>query len=164
MPLDLRPVPAQLRAARVGVATCFFLNAVLYANLVPRLPEVKADLGLSNASLGAALAAMPLGALLAGLSSAVLIRRFGSARVAGLGLVLLGIAIWAVAVAPGWAGLAGAPLVAGALDAIGDVSMNAHGRRVQWLCGRWTLSGFPGRLTFGAFWGGLLGSAAPGLG
>src|SRR3954449_11748455 len=81
MPLDLRPVPAQLRAARVGVATCFFLNAVLYANLVPRLPEVKADLGLSNASLGAALAAMPLGALLAGLSSAVLIRRFGSARV-----------------------------------------------------------------------------------
>jgi MFS family permease len=164
MPLDLRRVPAQLRAARVGVAACFFLNAVLYANLVPRLPEVKADLGLSNASLGAALAAMPLGALLAGLSSAVLIRRFGSARVAGLGLVLLGIAIWAVAVAPGWAGLAGALLVAGALDAIVDVSMNAHGLRVQRLYGRSILNGFHGLWSIGAVCGGLLGSAAAGLG
>src|SRR3954470_24659308 len=163
MPLDLRPVPAQLRAARVAVAACFFLNAVLYANLVPRLPEVKADLGLSNASLGAALAAMPLGALLAGLSSAVLIRRFGSARVAGLGLVLLGIAIWAVAVAPGWAGLAGALLVAGALDAIVDVSMNAHGLRVQRHYGRSILNAFHGLWSIGAVTGGLLGSAAAGL-
>src|SRR4051812_30916617 len=163
MPLDLRPVPAQLRAARVGVATCFFLNAVLYANLVPRLPEVKADLGLSNASLGAALAAMPLGALLAGLSSAVLIRRFGSARVAGIGLVLPGIAIWLVAVAPGWPVLAGARLVAGALGAIVDVSMNAHGLRVQRLYRRSILNGFHGLWSIGAVCGGLLGSAAAGL-
>src|SRR3954466_13562643 len=113
MPLDLRPVPAQLRAARVGVAACFFLNAVLYANLVPRLPEVKADLGLSNSSLGAALAALPLGALMAGLASAPLIRRFGSARIATSGLVLLGLAVWAVAVAPNWPALAAALLVAG---------------------------------------------------
>ena len=86
----------QLRRARVAVATCFFLNAVFYANLVPRLPEIKADLGLSNSSLGAALAAVPLGALLAALSSAVLIRRFGSGRVASYGLVLLGVTLWSV--------------------------------------------------------------------
>jgi MFS family permease len=161
-PVDETSVP-RLRRARVGVAGCFFLNAVLYANLVPRLPEVKADLGLSNASLGAALAAMPLGALLAGLSSAVLIRRFGSARVAGIGLVLLGIAIWLVAVAPGWPVLAGALLVAGALDAIVDVSMNAHGLRVQRLYRRSILNGFHGLWSIGAVCGGLLGSAAAGL-
>ncbi|WP_324277968.1 MFS transporter [Blastococcus brunescens] len=97
------PAPSRaLRRARVAVAACFFLNAVFYANLVPRLPQIKADLGLSNSSLGAALAALPLGALLAALSSAVLIRRFGSARVASTGLVLLGLALWTVAIAPNW--------------------------------------------------------------
>jgi hypothetical protein len=32
-------VPARLRAARTAVAACFFVNAVLFANLVPRLPR-----------------------------------------------------------------------------------------------------------------------------
>ena len=106
-----RPAPlprrAQLRRARAAVGACFFVNAVLYANLVPRFPEVKADLGLSNSALGAALAALPLGALLAGLSSAPLIRRFGSARVASAGLTLLAVAVWAAAAAPNWPALAG---------------------------------------------------------
>ncbi len=153
----------RLRRARVGVAVCFFLNAVFYANLVPRLPEVKADLGLSNSSLGAALAAVPLGALLAALSSAVLIRRFGSARVASSGLVLLGLVLWLVAVAPNWGALAAAFLLAGALDAIIDVAQNAHGLRVQRLYKRSILNGLHGIWSIGAVSGGLLGSAAAGL-
>ena len=158
------PFPGgRLRRARVGVAVCFFLNAVFYANLVPRLPEVKSDLGLSNSSLGAALAAVPLGALLAALSSAVLIRRFGSARVASSGLILLGAVLWVVAVAPNWGALAAAFLLAGALDAIIDVAQNAHGLRVQRLYGRSILNGFHGIWSIGAVSGGLLGSAAAGL-
>ena len=94
------PTTTRLRNARVAVGACFFINAVFYANVVPRLPEVKADLGLSNSSLGAALAAMPLGALLAALSSAALMRRFGSARVATVGLVLLGLTAWTVSAGP----------------------------------------------------------------
>jgi MFS family permease len=154
----------QLRLARVGVAICFFLNAVFYSNLVPRLPEIKADLDLSNSSLGAAIAAMPLGALLAALSSAPLIRRFGSARVASTALVLLGLAVWLVAVAPNWGVLAAAFLVGGALDAIIDVAQNAHGLRVQRLYKRSILNGLHGVWSIGAVSGGLLGSAAAGLG
>jgi len=161
-PTDAAPT-RQLRQARVAVALCFFLNAVLYANLVPRLPEVKADLGLSNSSLGAALAALPLGALLAALASAPLIRRFSSARIATSGLVLLGLAVWAVAVAPNWPALAAALLVAGALDAVVDVAQNAHGLRVQRLYGRSILNGFHGIWSIGAVSGGLLGSVAAGL-
>lgn len=153
----------ELRRARFAVAACFFLNAVFYANLVPRLPEIKADLGLSNASLGLALAAMPLGALLAALSSAALIRRFTSARVATWGLVLLGVALFGVAIAPNWAALAGALLVAGALDAVIDVAQNAHGLRVQRLYRRSILNAFHAYWSIGAVCGGLLGSAAAGL-
>ena len=155
--------PRQLRRARVAVATCFFLNAVFYANIVPRLPEIKADLGLSNSSLGAALAAVPLGALLAALSAAVFIRRFGSGRVASYGLVALGLTLVGVAVAPNWPTLAAAFLVAGALDAVIDVAQNAHGLRVQRLYGRSILNGFHGVWSIGAVSGGLLGAAAAGL-
>ncbi len=155
---------ARLRPARFAVGLCFFLNAVFYANLVPRLPELKSDLGLSNASLGAALAALPLGALLAALSSAALLRRFGSARVATAGLVLLGVALWTVAVAPTWPALAAALALAGALDAVIDVAQNAHGLRVQRLYRRSILNGFHGIWSIGAVSGGLLGSVAAGLG
>ncbi len=155
--------PARLRRARAAVGACFFVNAVLYANVVPRLPEIKADLGLSNSSLGAALAALPLGALLAALSSAALMRRFGSARVASSGLVLLAVTVWTVSLAPNWAAFAAAMLVAGALDAIIDVAQNAHGLRVQRLYQRSILNAFHGIWSIGAVCGGLLGSAAAGL-
>jgi MFS family permease len=155
---------ARLRRARAAVAACFFLNAVFYAGLVPRLPEVKARLGLSSTALGAALAAVPLGALLAALSAAVLIRRFGSGRVASSGLVLLGVTVWAVSVAPNWLGLAAALLVLGALDAVVDVAQNAHGLRVQRLYQRSILNAFHGIWSVGAVAGGLLGAVAAGLG
>jgi MFS family permease len=164
---DTRSAPAptrELRQARLGVAACFFLNAVFYANVVPRLPEIKAELGLSNASLGAALAALPLGALVAALASAPLIRRFTSARVASFGLVLLGLALWGVAVAPNWPALAAILFVAGALDAVIDVAQNAHGLRVQRRYGRSILNSFHGLWSIGAVCGGLLGSVAAGLG
>ncbi|MCW2637008.1 MAG: putative transporter, major facilitator superfamily [Blastococcus sp.] len=158
------PVPAtSLRNARVAVAGCFFLNAVFYANLVPRLPDVKAELGLSNSALGAALAAAPLGAIVAGLSSAALMRRFGSGRVATTGLVLLGLVVWTVSVAPNWLALAAALLVGGALDSIVDVAQNAHGLRVQRLYRRSILNAFHGLWSIGAVAGGLLGSVAAGL-
>jgi MFS family permease len=158
------PPTAELRRARTAVGACFFVNAVLYANLIPRFPEVKAELGLSNSALGTALAALPLGALLAGLSSAPLIRRFGSGRVASVGLTLLAAAVWAAAAAPNWPALAGALLLAGALDAVVDVAQNAHGLRVQRGYGRSILNAFHGVWSIGAVTGGLLGSAAAGLG
>ena len=155
--------PTRLRRARVAVGACFFVNAVFYANVVPRLPEVKADLGLSNSSLGAALAMLPLGALLAGLTSAALMRRFGSATVASFGLLVLGLGVWAVSVAPNWPLLAVAFLVAGAMDAVVDVAQNAHGLRVQRLYQRSILNAFHGIWSIGAVTGGLIGAAAAGL-
>ncbi len=156
-------LPARLRAARAAVAACFFINAVLFANLVPRLPEVKDRLDLTNATLGAALAALPLGSLVSALASAALMRRFGSARVASWGLVVLAAAVWAAAVAPSWWLLAAALFVAGALDAVVDVAQNAHGLRVQRAYDRSILNAFHGVWSIGAVAGGLLGSVAAGL-
>lgn len=162
MPTSDRP-PRQARRARVAVSVVFLVNAVLYASLVPRLPEVKDHLALSNTQLGTAVAAMPLGALLSGLLAPLLIQRLGSARVAAFGLVALAATISAVPVAGTWAVLAGVLLVAGALDAVVDVAQNAHGFRVQRLYGRSIVNAFHGLWSVGAVLGGLLGSTAAGL-
>ncbi|KRD43861.1 fucose permease [Cellulomonas sp. Root930] len=161
------PLPSTVsrtaRRARAAVSVVFLVNAVLYANLVPRLPEVKDRLDLTNAALGAAIAAMPLGALLAGLLAPLLIQRLGSAAVASFGLVALAGAVAAVPLAGSWVVLAGLFLVAGALDAIIDVAQNAHGFRVQRLYGRSIINAFHGLWSVGAVLGGLLGAAAAGL-
>src|SRR3989440_1964486 len=116
---------AQDRRAPGAVAALFLTNGALSATLLPRYPESKTDLHLSNAVYGAAIAAFSGGALVAGLTAAALIRRFHSSRVAVVGTI--GIATFVVV-----AGLADSPVVlaaalftAGASDAITDVAQNA---------------------------------------
>ncbi|WP_026422018.1 MFS transporter [Actinokineospora inagensis] len=156
------PTTADTRA-RVAVAGVFLTNGALYATVVPRLPEIKADLALSNAALGTALAAGPLGALIAGLFAPALINRLRSSRVAALGIVALSLAVIGIGIAPGWLPLALALLVVGALDSVIDVAQNTHGLRVQRRYGRSIVNSFHGVWSIGAVTGGLLGSLAAGL-
>lgn len=151
-----------LSRARVAVATLFFLNGAIYANLVPRLPEIKASLDLSNASFGLAIAAMPVGALASGLLAPVLIRRWGSGRVAALGMASIAIAVGLVPFAGSLMALAATMLAIGASDAIADVGQNTHGFRVQRQFGRSLMNGFHALWSVGAVIGGLLGAVAAG--
>ena len=152
------------RRARLAVAAIFLTNGALFANLVPRFPEVKEALGLSNALLGAALAAAPLGALTGGLCASAVIRLIRSARAGAFGIPLIAVGFLLVAAAPNWWALAAVLLLAGAADAIVDVAQNAHGLRVQRLYGRSIVNSFHGLWSVGAVLGGLMGSAAAGLG
>ena len=154
----------QARRARAAVAALFLTNGAVFFNVVPRYPEIKADLGVSNAVLGAALAGYPIGALLAGLLAGAAIRRFRSARVAAFGIVLTTVATLAIPVAPHWLAFGAVLFAVGALDAIVDVAQNAHGLRVQRLYGRSILNSLHGVWSIGAVLGGLMGSAAAGLG
>ncbi|GLZ38864.1 MFS transporter [Actinokineospora sp. NBRC 105648] len=159
-------MPSQTTAdtrARFAVAGVFLTNGALFANVVPRFPEIKASLGLGNAALGTALAAFPLGALVAGLFAPALINRFRSSRVAALGIVVLAVALAAVALAGNWLTFAAVMLVAGALDSVIDVAQNTHGLRVQRRYGRSIVNSFHGVWSIGAVAGGLMGSAAAGL-
>jgi MFS family permease len=151
---------AQDRRARIATAALFLTNGAIFANLLPRYPEIKADLHLSNAVYGAAIAAFSGGALVAGLAAAALIRRFHSSRVAVVGTI--GIATFVVV-----AGLATSPLVlaaalfvAGASDSITDVAQNAHGLRVQRSYGRSIINSFHAVWAVGAILGGLMGAGA----
>ena len=154
----------QPQAARLAVAAVFFANGALFANVIPRYPEIRNDLGLSNAGLGSALAAFPLGALVAGVFAAALIQRFGSARVATLGIVGLACALVLVGLAPSGTVLAAILFVAGGIDAVTDVGQNAHGLRVQRAYGRSIVNSFHGIWSIGAVFGGLMGAATIAVG
>ncbi|MET8907885.1 MFS transporter [Micromonospora sp. NPDC004551] len=164
MSISTTAAPArQTRQARAAVAALFLTNGAVFFNIVPRYPQIKADLGISNAVLGTAIAGYSIGALVAGLLAGAAIRRFRSARVAAFGIVVTTIATLAIPVAPHWAAFGGVLFVVGALDAVVDVAQNAHGLRVQRLYGRSILNSLHGVWSIGAVIGGLMGSAAAGL-
>jgi MFS family permease len=148
----------------LAVSALFLVNGALVANILPRLPAVKAGLDLSNAELGLAVAAMPVGGLLAGGFAGVLIHRAGSGRLT----VALGVAYGAllalVGLAPSWPLLALAFLVLGACDATMDAAMNAHGLGVQRGYGRSILHSFHGWWSAGTMAGGATGAVAAGAG
>ncbi|NEB15513.1 MFS transporter [Streptomyces coelicoflavus] len=158
-----RPAPAD-RRARVAVAVLFFTNGALFANLLPRYPQIKADLGIGNAAYGLAVAAFPAGAITAELAAGILVRRFGSARVAVGGTLLTGAGILAAGLADSVAVFAGALFLAGAMDAFTDVAQNAHGLRVQRRYGRSIINSFHAIWSIGAVTGGSMAAAAIALG
>ncbi|WP_082805740.1 MFS transporter [Pseudoclavibacter helvolus] len=141
----------------------FLTNGALFANLLPRYPGLKAELGLSNVEFGLVVAAYPSGALLAGLAAAALIRRFWSSRLAVAGTAITSLALFAASFAPNGLLLAAAFALGGAADALTDVAQNSHGLRVQRRFGRSIINGFHAIWSIGAVLGGLMGAGAVAL-
>jgi fucose permease len=156
--------PPEARRARVAVSTLFFVNGFTYTNAVPWLPVLKSQLGLSNAELGLAIAAMPTGAILTGMLAGPLIHWFGSGRTAvGTSLISVG-ALPFIALAQSWWMLAAALFVLGSADAWTDSAQNSHGLRVQRRYRRTIINTFHAVWSLAAVAGGLLGAAMAGAG
>lgn len=152
------------RRARGAVAALFLTNGALFANIIPRYPEVKEMLGLSNSIYGLSIAAFPVGAIVAGLAAASIIRRFGSAKVAVAGTILTGAGLLAAGLAPSVLLFAAALFFGGAMDANTDVAQNAHGLRVQRRYGRSIINSFHAVWSIGAVLGGVMSAGAIALG
>ncbi len=154
---------AEAVRARVAVGALFVANGALFANVVPRYPDLKADLDLSNAAFGSAVAAYGAGALAAGLLAGVVVARWGSGRVAPVSTVAIGANLVLLGVAPSLLTLAAVLFVAGAMDSVADVAGNVHGLRVERRYGRSILNSLHGLWSVGAVVGGLMGAGAAGL-
>ncbi|WP_395311357.1 MFS transporter [Mycobacterium sp. AMU20-3851] len=155
-----RPIPVSDRRARIAVAALFLTNGAVFANLLPRYPEIKTDLGLTNAAYGVVVAAFAAGALVAGLAAGAVIRRVGSGRAAVVSTVAMAVLIGVAGFATAPVVLAATLFVAGTCDAITDVAQNAHGLRVQQRYGRSIINSLHAVWAAGAILGGLMGAAA----
>ncbi len=151
---------SQLRRARVGVMLLFLANGGMLANMVPRLPEIKANLELSYTGFGIAWGFGAFGGITVGLLSAKLLRRFGSAQLATAALALQAIAVWGASIAPMVLLFAVLLFLNGALDANTDVAQNAQGMGVQRRMGRSIINGLHAMWSLGAAVGAFLGTQA----
>jgi MFS family permease len=155
------------RAARNAVAATFFLNGLLFATWVARIPEARSSLGLDNGQLGLLLLAIAVGSMAAMPSSGALIERFDAAgviRVAGAA-TLVGLSLVAVAIIGGATWLAaGALCVYGAGTGVWDVAMNVEGASVERRLERSIMPRFHAAWSLGSVAGAGLGAAAVAVG
>jgi MFS family permease len=152
-----------LRRARVGVFILFMTNGMVWANIAPRFPEIRTNLGLSYGQFGLAVMFSGFGALAFGLAAAPVIRRFTSARVGLFSMIMMSAGALLAVLAPNGYLFALCFFAVGAIDSFVDVAQNAHGLRVQREYGRNIINAFHGMWSVGAVIGGLTAAAATAL-
>jgi fucose permease len=147
--------------ARRGVALVFVLNGLCFASLVSRLPDLRADLSLSNGGLGLLLLSIAAGSVMALPSSGWLIERWSAATVVRAGALLVGAGL--TLAAAGTALAASVPVVAlglfvnGVGTGVWDVSMNVEGAAVERELGRAIMPRFHAAWSGGSILGATIG-------
>lgn len=142
----------------------FGSNGAALAALLPWYPVLVDRLDLGATEFGFIVAAYAIGAIVSSALPAPLIARFGPARVAIAGTVLVVVAVSAAGWSPaGWV-LAACVFAAGFFDAITDVAQNVAGIRVEDASGRSILSSLHAVWSLGALAGGATSTIAASVG
>ncbi|MBS2938748.1 MFS transporter [Nocardioides sp. J2M5] len=151
---------AQLTAARNAVGLAFFLNGLVFASWVSRIPEVRSSFELTNGRLGLVLLAISIGSVVALPTTGALITRWGTVRIVRGGAVLATIGMLTAALSLGdtlpltVAGLA----VYGVGIGVWDVAMNVEGAEVERGLGRTIMPRFHAGFSAGTVVGALVGA------
>lgn len=147
----------RLLATRNAVAVAFALNGLLFATLVSRLPDVRADLTLSNSALGVLLVAGSCGSVLSLPLSGRIVERFSAAATVrgGAFSVAAGLVLTAIG-----ATVLEQPLLAalglfayGAGTSFWDVAINVEGAEVEHRLGRTVMPRFHAAWSVGSIAG-----------
>lgn len=152
----------QLTAARNAVGLTFFLNGLVFASWVSRIPEVRSSFDLTNGQLGLVLLAIAVGSVLALPTTGAAINSWGTVRVVRLGATAATLGMLAAALGLGHV----LPVTVGGLFVYGigigvwDVAMNVEGAEVERGLRRTIMprfhAGFSGGTVVGAVVGALL--------
>jgi MFS family permease len=151
-----------LTAARNAVGLSFFLNGLVFASWVSRIPEVRSSFELTNGQLGLVLLAIAMGSVLALPTTGAAINAMGTVRIVRLGAVAATVGMLAAALGLGRV----LPLTVAGLFVYGlgigvwDVAMNVEGAEVERGLRRTIMprfhAGFSGGTVVGALAGALL--------
>jgi MFS family permease len=149
---------ARYRIYRIAVSAFFFIAGLTFATWASRIPDIKTQLQLSNARLGAVLFALPAGLMTSLLFAGWLVSKFGSRKVmiaAALvypaTMVLLGIAanVWQLAFVLFLFGLA---------SNLVNIAMNTQAVDVESMYGRSIMASFHGLWSIAGFSGAAIGT------
>ena len=154
------PDPPKVRSLTTSVATLFFVNGMVYSNWLPRIPEVRDKLGLTDAGLGASLLGGGLGGLIGSFVTAKLIDRFGTKRVLTISATLISFGLPLLARVNKPILLLLALSFIGFCDVLNDMSMNAQAVMAQARHSRPILNRMHGAWSLGSVTGAGIGSIA----
>jgi MFS family permease len=160
---ELGQATRPLLGARLAGYTVFAANGAMFGSWAPRIPQVKAELGMSAAVLGVVLLAPAIGSLVAMPFAGGLASRIGSAAATRLAAVPFFLAMALIGVAGSPAALFVVLLLWGTSIGMLDVVMNAQAVTVERAHGRSLMSGFHATFSLGALAGTGIGSAASAL-
>jgi MFS family permease len=159
--------PPKLGRWRWTITTGFGLGGITVSAWGPRLPAIKASLGIDTGTIGLLLAGVTVGALLGLVAAAPLLHRLGSRRALGAALLL----VVASMTVMGLGLIAGSvPLLAVAFMAVGagvgalDVLLNVNGAAVERAAGRTLMPMMHAAWSIGVAAGSGIGAACAALG
>ena len=145
--------------ARWALPWIFFVMGVVSMAWVPRIPEIKAALGLSDGEFGVVLVSSSLGALIGAQLAGQLIQRFGSRNVLRvtqlalpLGVLMMGLApnVWVLVLGLFFLGFGSAGM---------DIPGNAQAVVIEKIIGKKFLASLHGAWSIGAFTAAVFGGA-----
>jgi fucose permease len=148
-----------LTAARNAVALTFFLNGLVFASWVSRIPEVRSSFDLTNGQLGLVLLAIALGSVLALPTTGAAINAMGTVRIVriGAGAATLGMVAAAIGLGDVLPLTVAGLFVYGLGIGVWDVAMNVEGAEVERGLGRTIMPRFHAGFSGGTVVGALLG-------
>src|SRR5690606_7113526 len=170
-PTDAGPdrVPSTPRLQQHATRAAFFMPGVAMSAWAPIVPFAKARAGLDEAMLGMVLLCLGAGSLLAMPMAGALAARQGARKVMVVAMLLIGLTLPALAVAPDPLSLGLVLFVFGAAMGAMDCTMNIQAVVVERESGRALMSGFHAFYSIGCFVGAaamtalLSASMSPGL-
>ena len=145
-----------------AVGALFFVNGMTFSNWLPRIPEVRDKLHISNGTLGTTLIGMGLGGFVGSLLVGKAMSRLGSRRLLLIAATMLALFLPLIAVAPNAASLGLVLFALGCADVFNDMAMNAQGVMAQQDLGRSIMNRLHGTWSLGFTCGagiGLIASA-----
>lgn len=153
----------RLVKARWGAASLFFLNGLVFASWVSRIPLVQQRLGLDHAVLGAALLCVAAGAVVAMPLAGILSGRVGSGMLCRIWVPLFIMALPLLALCPNvyWLGLG--LFFFGCGHGTLDVAMNGQAVAVESRHGKPIMSSFHAMFSLGGLVGAAFGAWMAGM-
>lgn len=152
-----------MRRGQLAIAGIFFVNGMAFGNWIPRIPQVKQQLALSESQLGLALLGVAAGALTAMPLSGAIAARVGSRPLVRVVVLLYCGALVLPPLATSLWWLAAALAVLGATVGALDVAMNTYGVALERNLGRRMLSSLHGAFSAGFLAGAITGGVAAGF-
>jgi MFS family permease len=144
--------------ARWAITAVFFVNGLMLASYIVRIPSIKLDLGLSDARLGVVMTLFGTSALLTMQFVGGFVARIGSVRVIRLTLFLLPLVLIGIGLARNVVQLAITVILVGTVHGTLDVAMNSHAVAVERIRKRPILNGCHAAWSISAVIASLLGA------